>query len=286
MTQREGRILRQGNQNSRVQIFRYITEGSFDAYSWQLLETKQRFITSLLSGSYTEREGSDIEDTVLNYAEIKALAVGNPLVKKRVETANELSRYYTLQRKLVETRIRLDKELKELPSKMLHQKELINKAMQDKHYFDQYRKDVPVAVTSADKNKEAEKRKLLRETLFNAVKNNELQIKERTAFEYCGFKIILPANMAKVKPFVWLEREGKYYVELGDTEAGVLIRIDNYLNNLDKHIENQQKQLFNMGERKKGIQKELGNDENYADVIAELKEKLAEIDDKLGVNKK
>ena len=286
MTQREGRILRQGNQNSRVQIFRYITEGSFDAYSWQLLETKQRFITSLLSGSYTEREGSDVEDTVLNYAEIKALAVGNPLVKKRVETANELSRYYTLQRKLVETRIRLDKELKELPSKMLHQKELIKKAMQDKQYFDQYRKDVPVAVTSADKNKEAEKRKLLRETLFNAVKNNELQIKERTAFEYCGFKIILPANMAKGKPFVWLEREGKYYVELGDTEVGVLIRIDNYLNNLDKHIENQQKQLFNMGERKKGIQKELGNDENYADVIAELKEKLAEIDNKLGVNKK
>lgn len=286
MTQREGRILRQGNQNPKVQIFRYITEGSFDAYSWQLLETKQRFITSLLSGSYTEREGSDVEDTVLNYAEIKALAVGNPLVKKRVETANELSRYYTLQRKLVETRIRLDKELKELPSKMLHQKELINKAMQDKQYFDQYRKDVPVAVTSADKNKEAEKRKLLRETLFNAVKNNELQIKERTAFEYCGFKIILPANMAKGKPFVWLEREGKYYVELGDTEVGVLIRIDNYLNNLDKHIENQQKQLFNMGERKKGIQKELGNDENYADVIAELKEKLAEIDNKLGVNKK
>lgn len=92
--------------------------------------------------------------------------------------------------------------------------------------------------------------------------------------------------MAKGKPFVWLEREGKYYVELGDTEVGVLIRIDNYLNNLDKHIENQQKQLFNMGERKKGIQKELGNDENYADVIAELKEKLAEIDNKLGVNKK
>lgn len=286
MTQREGRILRQGNQNSRVQIFRYITEGSFDAYSWQLLETKQAFITSLLSGSYTEREGSDIEDAVLNYAEIKALAVGNPLVKKRVETANELSRYNTLQKKSVETRIRLDKELKELPSKMLHQKELINRAMQDKHYFDQYRKDVPVAVTSADKNREAEKRKLLRETLFDAVKNNELQSNERPAFEYCGFEIILPANMTKEKPFVWLQRNGRYYVELGDTEVGCLIRIDNYLSNFDNHIENLQKRLFNMNEREKGIQKELGKDENYADVIAELKEKLSAIDDKLGVNKK
>ena len=158
--------------------------------------------------------------------------------------------------------------------------------MQDKHYFDQYRKDVPVAVTSADKNKEAEKRKLLRETLFDAVKNNELQSNERPAFEYCGFEIILPANMTKEKPFVWLQRNGRYYVELGDTEVGCLIRIDNYLSNFDNHIENLQKRLFNMNEREKGIQKELGKDENYADVIAELKEKLSAIDDKLGVNKK
>lgn len=286
MTQREGRILRQGNKNAKVQIFRYITEGSFDAYSWQLLETKQGFITSLLSGSYTQRSGSDVDDAVLNYAEIKALAVGNPLIKKRVETANALSRYYTLQRKLVETRTRLDKEFKELPSKIEHQKMLVEKAIRDKQCYDEYLKNLPVLATIADKSREAERRKLLREKLFDAVKNNELQSKETTVFEYCGFKIILPANMTKEKPFVWLEREGKYYVELGDTEVGGLIRIDNYLNNFDKHIDELKKKLFNLSERKKGIQKELGNDENYADVIAELKEKLAEIDDKLGVNKK
>ncbi len=286
MTQREGRILRQGNKNAKVQIFRYITEGSFDAYSWQLLETKQGFITSLLSGSYTQRSGSDVDDAVLNYAEIKALAVGNPLIKKRVETANALSRYYTLQRKLVETRIRLDKELKELPSKIEHQKMLVEKAIRDKQCYDEYLKNLPVLATIADKSCEAERRKLLREKLFDAVKNNELQPKETTVFEYCGFKIILPANMTKGKPFVWLEREGKYYVELGDTEVGGLIRIDNYLNNFDKHIDELKKKLYDLSERKKGIQKELGNDENYSDVIAELKEKLAEIDDKLGVNKK
>ena len=286
MTQREGRILRQGNQNPKVQIFRYITEGSFDAYSWQLLETKQRFITSLLSGSYTERTGSDVEDTVLNYAEIKALAVGNPLVKKRVETANELSRYYTLQRKLVETQIRLDKELKELPSKIEHQKELIEKSINDKQHYDEYLKNQAIPAKTADKRREAEHRKLLRETLFNAVKNNELQFKETVVFEYCGFKITLPANMTNEKPFVWLEREGKYYVELGDTEVGGLIRIDNYLKDLDKHIEELKKILFDLRERKKCIQMELGKDENYADVISEFKEKLAEIDNKLGVNKK
>ena len=77
MIQREGRILRQGNTNEKIYIYRYITEGSFDAYSWQLLETKQRFITALLSGSYIERSGTDIEDTVLDYEPHLALFVSD-----------------------------------------------------------------------------------------------------------------------------------------------------------------------------------------------------------------
>lgn len=135
MTQREGRILRQGNTNPKVYIYRYITEGSFDAYSWQLLETKQRFISGLLSGSLTDRSGSDIESTVLDYAEVKALAVGNPLVKQRVEAANELTRYMTLQKKLVENRIRMEKKLLTLPGKIQNQQDNITKCQQDLDYY-------------------------------------------------------------------------------------------------------------------------------------------------------
>ena len=131
MTQREGRLLRQGNRNQKVEIFRYITEGSFDAYSWQLLETKQRFISDLLSGSVTERSGGNIGDTALDYAEVKALAVGNPLVKQRVEAANELSKYRTLQRKLIESRIMLEKELMELPGKIKNQSACIERCEED-----------------------------------------------------------------------------------------------------------------------------------------------------------
>ena len=89
-----------GNENEKVYIFRYITEGSFDAYSWQLLETKQRFIEALLAGSIKQRAGSDIGDTVLGYAEVKALAIGNPLIKKRVEVSNELTKCINMQRKI------------------------------------------------------------------------------------------------------------------------------------------------------------------------------------------
>ena len=92
MVQREGRMLRQGNTNPEVFIYRYITEGTFDSYSWQLLENKQRFISSFLSGVSFQRDSEDIADAVLNYAEVKALAIGDPLIKKRVEVSNRLER--------------------------------------------------------------------------------------------------------------------------------------------------------------------------------------------------
>lgn len=286
MTQREGRILRQGNENSKVYIYRYITEGSFDAYSWQLLETKQRFITGLLSGSYTERDGTDIEDTVLNYAEVKALAVGNPLVKKRVETANELTRYLVLQRKLVESRIRLEKELFELPAQITHQKSLIEKANNDNEFYKSYKMTLPVAITTAQKNAEASERKNIREIIFDGVRENELQKEEHNLIVYRGFQVVLPANMRREKPFIWLQRTGRYYVELGDTEVGGLIRIDNFLDNFEMHINKLNVRLDELSERNVHIRSELENKKSYTEKIEELTAELEKLDKELGVNKK
>lgn len=282
MTQREGRILRQGNENPKVAIYRYITEGSFDAYSWQLLETKQRFITGLLSGSYAERSGTDIEDTVLNYAEVKALAVGNPLVKKRVETANELSRLLTLQRKLVETRLRLETELRELPAQISHQEGLIEKAKQDKAFYEEHLRSLPVPVTTQEKNAEALRRKQIRETLFAAIQGNELKIEETPLMEYRGFQIRLPANMKKEKPFVWLQRAGRYYVELGDSEVGGLVRIDHFLDDLGAYIEKLTGRLSDLFVKGDHIRAELANKESYTDQIETCKAQLEKIDKKLG----
>lgn len=92
MVQREGRILRRGNRYQEIKIFRYIAEGSFDSYSWQLLETKQRFISQFLSGSEYQRSASDLEENVLTYAQVKALAISQPLMKVLAEKENELRR--------------------------------------------------------------------------------------------------------------------------------------------------------------------------------------------------
>ncbi|MGN0813397.1 MAG: helicase-related protein [Candidatus Coproplasma sp.] len=272
MIQREGRIIRQGNENNRVFIYRYITEGSFDAYSWQLLETKQRFITGLLAGSIAERSGSDIESTVLNYAEVKALAIGNPLVKKRVETANELTRCLSLQRKMVETHIRLEQELTELPSRINHQKELIFKCRKDLEFYTLNR-------TEYDK----EVRRDLRLQLFTAVNRNVLMQKETPLFTYQGFDVVLPANMTIEKPYVWLVGEGRYYVEVGNTEAGGMVRIDNFLDNLKERLKMLREGLKSLKTRQSEIEGELAKNEGYAERIEELRAELERIDKKLGV---
>lgn len=286
MTQREGRILRQGNVNSQVYIYRYITEGSFDAYSWQLLETKQRFISGLLSGSLTTRSGADIEDTVLDYAEVKALAVGNPLVKKRVEAANELTRYLTLQRKLVDSRIRMEKELLELPGKVEHQRSLITKCEEDLSCYRDWKKENPPATETCLKKEDAEKRKALREYITSAVRDYALETREKTLMNYRGFDIVLPANMILEKPYVWLSRQGKYYVELGDTEIGNLVRIDNFLDALDNHLEKLKIGLSKLTEKEIELKAELAKDENYSEQIEKYSAEVEKLDKKLGVNKK
>lgn len=286
MTQREGRILRQGNTNSKVYIYRYITEGSFDAYSWQLLETKQRFISELLSGSLTERSGTDIADTVLDYAEVKALAVGNPLVKQRVEAANELTRYMALQSKLVESRIRLEKELLEMPGQIHNQIDLIQYCKQDLAFYTEWRKINPPVEDSKLKKEEAEKRKTLREFVGTAIREHVLETKEKTLISYRGFDIVLPANMTLEKPYVRLKKSGKYYVELGDTDIGNLIRIDNYLDSLGDHLSKLTLNLEKLREKEKDIRFELSKGESYINQIETYKNKVKNLDKKLGVYKK
>ena len=272
MTQREGRILRQGNQNPKVRIFRYITEGSFDAYSWQLLETKERFIVGLLSGSWAERSGSDIEDTVLNYAEVKALAVGNSLIKRRVELSNEISRLMTLQKKALEDRIFLEKEASELPEQIRRQTELVDACREDMEFF----------LFQEDKLKR-EERKTLRQKLYEAVQNNVLEHSERVLMNYRGFDVILPTNMLSERPFVWLQRKGRYLVELGEVEVSYLSRMDHVLEGLPRHLEKLTQIRSDQERRLSNVQAELEKKENYSDRLQKCRRDLKKIDKELGL---
>lgn len=275
MVQREGRILRQGNTNKEVFIYRYVTEGSFDAYSWQLLESKQRFISELLAGSIAERSRSDIDDCVLNYAEVKALAVGNPVIKRRVETANELSKYVSLREKSVENKEKLRREVHELKADERELRRKIRDAELDNLYLEK-----SSFLLSKDERVE------LRQRIFSELCQNEMSTAERVIAEYRGFEVVLPANMLREKSYVWLRRIGNYYVELSETERGVLIRIDNFLDELPALIQKYKERSDFISQRIEAIERELEKTDEYSDRIEYLIKLLERIDEELGVKKK
>ncbi len=280
MIQREGRILRPGNRNSQVYIYRYVTEGSFDSYSWQLLETKQHMISELLSSSIGRRSSEDVEDTVLNYAEVKALAIGNPLIRQRIEAENLLNRTLSLQRRLMETRADMEEELLSLPAALDDWQEKIDRCLKDIDFRDSKKGEKEFETKAARNRYRSETRQLLR----MEIRKNILETKERELTDFRGLEIILPANMTSEKPYVWLKRCGRYYVELGDSESGDLVRVDHRIDNLEDNLEKFREKKESMIARQKDHNRELKNREDYSDAISAYREELDMLDKELGVN--
>src|SRR5436190_7418321 len=116
--QRDGRILRQGNENEQVTIYRYVTQGSFDAYMWQILETKQRFIQQVMSGKVTVREAEDLESGALSFAEIKAIASGNPAVMEKVRIDTEVRKLDMLRAAHLNQHYEIGRMVSDLPKRI------------------------------------------------------------------------------------------------------------------------------------------------------------------------
>lgn len=297
MVQREGRILRQGNENKKVQIFRYVTKASFDAYSWQLLETKQRFISQVMSGNATMRDGMDTDDAVLNYAEVKALAVGNPKIKRRVEVCNELDRYRILQRDYIEERRRKQRAVLALPGKIERQKEKIALCVKDMEDYAREKVDYNSLSRQEQHN--------IRETIYTGVMQNQNSVCETTLLTYQGFKVIVPAymvprmpacretaaetgeevmNTRNPIPYVHLVRNGSYYLEIV-SQAGVTARLNHFLDNLDKQKQKYEEILLELETELRIKENELQKEsKGYENEIEQLKAELAVLNEELGVS--
>lgn len=273
--QREGRIIRQGNENEEVFIYRYITEGSFDAYSWQIIENKQKMINALLKGCMTERMCEEVEQTILNYAEIKALAIGNPLLKKRVETANNLNRNRMLQKKYIENRNQMEIELSDIPNRI--------------EILDEKIHGCEVDIKRYEDNKiefDEEMRKELRSVVYNAIIENELSTEEVYVCDYQGFKLIIPPNIVRDQAYLYVEGYTKYHVDMGGKELGVVVRLDNFFERLTKMKSDYEETKSRLIAKQKALILELEKDNPYGNIIEQLEEELKELDEVLGVDKK
>lgn len=274
MVQREGRILREGNQNDAIEIYRYIREGSFDAYSWQLLETKQSFISQLLSDSLFIRDGDDIDEVVLDYAEVKALAVGNPLVKERVETMNEFNHLKLLQKNYITAKNHNIQELHDIPNRIKYEQEQLKIFTHDyemyKNWSEKYTDD---------------RKKELRKILFEVASNDRLQVVEDTLFQYKGFTIKAPTYMRKEKPYVIAySPNNQYKVNIGNHESRELSHLEFFFSNMTKMIDNEKARIKSLNLREKKLTEDISKTDSYADQIEACQKRLKEIDKELDID--
>lgn len=273
LVQREGRIIRQGNTSAEVFIYRYITKGSFDSYSWQLLENKQRFISSFLSGTSASRNADDISDSVLSYAEVKALAIGNPLIKKRVETANLLEHAKIAYRQRQKELNKLKNIMEIIPRENEDMVRKIENIRKDAAYYKEEKRAVP-----------KDKRIAFGKKLLRALKKNHMKADESMFNNlYQGFAIVLPAYMDKEKPFVYVSQfdsDGNQYRIDMDTDKpmGCSMRIDRLLDNFEERERKLTAAIVKKREEYGNALADYRTGNSHEDEVAALKEELAAID--------
>ena len=273
MVQREGRILRQGNTNEEIYIYRYICENSFDAYSWQILESKQIFISKLLNNQLDTRMAKDLDDSVLDYAEVKALAVGDPLIERRVNTQNRLSRLMLINSASIARKEKIRQTLDNIDR---------NKSLWEKEIAD-CKKDIAIAEAKENKDVEItdEDRKVMRDTIYQALFFNNSN-EEKSVMKYRGFDIVVsPKQYDEENIFVYVQGHHKYYLKLGTSSLGYVTRINNFINNLPNHLKELEiRYKDNMHYYKTG-KKELEKKDEYQNEITALQKELVELDKQL-----
>ena len=231
MEQREGRIIRQGNTNDKVKIFTYVTERTFDSYSYQILENKQRFISQINRGDLTIREAEDIDETTLSYAEIKAITAANPKIKRKMEVDAEVARLRVLEGQYRKNLYALqDKIYKNYPEDIRKQELYIERVVKDLEMLKSKRpadaEDFSISVNGKVYTDKKEGGKALLDALYSGKVNIPVA-------EYCGFKISMnPMSMIANEREITLAAEGQYVISIGDSAFGTLTRLENFLNDL------------------------------------------------------
>ena len=242
MEQREGRIIRQGNTNDKVKIFTYVTERTFDSYSYQILENKQRFISQINRGDLTIREAEDIDETTLSYAEIKAITAANPKIKRKMEVDAEVARLRVLEGQYRKNLYALqDKIYKNYPEEIRKQELYIERIGKDLEMLKSTRpadtEDFSISVNGKVYTDKKEGEKALLDALYSGKVNVPVA-------EYCGFKISMnPMSMIANEREITLAAEGQYVIPIGDSAFGTLTRLENFLSDLPEREARLKKRL-------------------------------------------
>ena len=285
--QQEGRILRQGNTNPKVKIFRYVTEGTFDAYSWQLIENKQKFIGQIMTSKSPVRSCEDIDDAALTYAEVKALATGNPYIKEKMDLDIQVSKLKLMKANHTSQKYRLEDDIaKRYPMQISALKERIAGLKAD---IADYNARKPAdkelfAMTVAGKT--YEDRKEAGTALIAVCKEMKAVNTPVAVGEYLGMKMTASFDSFLRKFSLTLKGNLSHTIDIGSDSSGNITRINNVLEGMTKQLEEAVAKLENVEHQLETAKVEVVKPFAQEAELAEKLDRLAELNALLNMDEK
>ena len=277
LEQRAGRIVRQGNENKEVNIYRYVTENTFDAYLWQTIENKQKFISQIMTSKTPVRVAEDVDESSLNYAEIKALATGDPKIKEKMDLDNEVTKLKMLEANYKSNRYRLeDKVAKNYPEEIARTEKLIEAVKKDI-------KDVEAKAEGEEKftsitigGEKILDKKLAGEKLLEAI--SKVKINEsKVVGKYRNMDLEVSYNFFTNEHNFSLNGAAKHSGELGTSADGNITRLDNALEKMPEKLKRLEEKLFSTKEQLENAKEELQKPFEKADELKNKVLRLAEL---------
>ena len=286
MTQRNGRIIRQGNMNKEVKVFNYVTEGTFDSYLFQTLENKQRFISQIMTSKSPVRSCEDVDEQALSYAEIKALCAGNPLIKEKMDLDVQVAKLKVLKADHQSQKFRLeDKLLTKFPADIRETNAYIAGVKADAQLAAAHPQvqegfcGMTIRGVTYDEKKTAGERLVL---ACSELPNAE----EKVIGSYRGFELSLRFDTFRSEYQAILKGQRRYPVPLGTDPLGNIIRLDNSLNNFPERITAAENELDTLHQQQAAAQIEVEKPFPQEEELAEKSARLAELNAQLDVDEK
>ena len=286
MTQRNGRIIRQGNMNKEVKVFNYVTEGTFDSYLFQTLENKQRFISQIMTSKSPVRSCDDVDEQALSYAEIKALCAGNPLIKEKMDLDVQVAKLKVLKADHQSQKFRLqDKLLTKFPADIRETNAYIAGVKADAQLAAAHPQvqegfcGMTIKGVTYDEKKTAGERLVL---ACSELPNAE----EKVIGSYRGFELSLRFDTFRSEYQAILKGQRRYPVPLGTDPLGNIIRLDNSLNNFPERINSAENELATLHQQQAAAQIEVEKPFPQEEELTEKSARLAELNAQLDVDEK
>ena len=282
--QREGRILRQGNENPKVEIFRYVTESTFDSYMWQTIENKQKFISQIMTSKSPVRSCEDVDETALSYAEVKALATGNPYIKEKMDLEVQVSRLKLVKANFLSQRYALeDRILKQMPYEIRATEERIAGYQSDIELLRQHAsEDFPgmtIHGTTYPEKKDAGA------AILAACKAKTKPTPEPIG-SYRGFELRLEYDVLAKQFRLNIKGKLSHFIDLGTDAGGNIQRIENCFGSFEERLHANEQSLITQREQLETAKAEAAKPFPQEDELRVKSARLAELDSMLNMDKR